>query len=85
MPRLLDDPPDSTLIKDSTKRIRDQLAHVPEGKTAAWVTAIDWKFGVVPVVRSGIAARIGKNWEIHGEGFLSAVDKGVSARILWTR
>ena len=59
MPKLLDDPlvPEDTLIKDSFKRVRDQLAQIPEGKTGALVIAVDYKFGVLPTLRTGIAHR----------------------------
>ena len=74
---LLDDPADSTLIKDSFKRVRDQLAQVPEGKHAALVVAVDMK-KFVPTIRTGLAYRTASGWEIHGEGFLSKAEKGAS-------
>ena len=80
--KLLDTPTD-TLIKDSLKRVRDQLAHVPEGKTGALVIAVDWK-GVVPTLRTGIAHRTANGWEIHGEGFISKAEKGASVRAVKT-
>lgn len=84
MPRLLDDPPEHTFMKDSLARVRDQLAQIPPGKTGALVVAVDWKFGVVPTLRSGIAHRTASGWEIHGEAFLSTVDKGASVRAVKT-
>lgn len=82
--RLLDAPGDDTLIKDSFKRVRDQLAQVPDGKSGALVLAVDWKFGVVPTAKVGIAHRTANGWEIHGEGFLSKADKGASVRAVKT-
>ena len=86
MPRLLTEPsgPENTIIKDSFKRVREQLAQVPEGKTGALVIALDYKFGVVPTIRSGFAHRTINGWEIHGEAFISKVDKGLSARVVKT-
>jgi hypothetical protein len=78
MPRLLDNPaPESTVITDSLKRVRDQLAQVPEGKTGALVIAVDMK-SFVPTIRTGIALRTVNGWEIHGEAFLSKAEKGAS-------
>lgn len=78
MMHLLDDPkPDSTLIQDSFKRVRDQLAQIPEGKKAALVVAVDLK-QFIPTVRTGLAYRTANGWEIHGEGFLSKAEKGAS-------
>lgn len=80
--RLIDQPEDS-LIKDSLKRVRDQLAQVPEGKTGALVVAVDWK-GLMPTLRTGIAHRTVNGWEIHGEAFISKAEKGASVRAVKT-
>src|SRR5688572_20247357 len=72
--------PNGALIKDSAERVKKQLAQVPEGKTGALVVAVDWKYGVVPTLRTGIAHRTANGWEIHGEGFISKAEKGVSVR-----
>lgn len=82
--QLLDAPDDDTLIKDSFKRVRDQLAQVPEGKTGALVIAMDYKFGIVPTVRTGFAHRTVNGWEIHGEAFISKASKGASVRAVKT-
>lgn len=77
------DAPDDTLIKDSFKRVRDQLAQIPDGKKAALVVAVDWK-GVLPTVRSGFAYRTANGWEVHGEGFLSKASRGASVKAVKT-
>lgn len=82
--QLLDTPPEDMLIKDSFKRVRDQLAQVPEGKQGALVIATDWKWGMVPTIRTGIAHRTVNGWEIHGEAFISKADKGASVRAVKT-
>lgn len=81
---LLDNPAGDTLIKDSLKRVKEQLAQIPDGKTGALVIAVDWKAGVLPTFRSGVAIRSPFGWEIHGEAFLSKVDKGASVRAVKT-
>lgn len=81
--QLLDAPPEDTLIQDSLKRVRDQLAQVPEGKTGALVVAVDWK-GMVPTFRTGFAQRTVSGWEIHGEAFISKASKGASVRAVKT-
>jgi hypothetical protein len=81
---LLDDPAQDTLIKDSLKRVKEQLAQVPEGKTGALVIAVDMKGFVIPTFRTGVAFRTASGWEIHGEAFLSKVDKGASVRAVKT-
>jgi len=80
---LLDQPPD-TLIQDSIKKIRDQLAQVPPDKKGALVIATDWKWGVVPTVRMGWAQRVGRNWEIAGDAFISKTNKGASVKAAYT-
>ena len=82
--QLLDAPPEGTLIKDSIQRVREQLAQVPEGKRGALVIATDWKWGLVPTVRAGVAHRTANGWEISGEAFISKVDKGASVRAVKT-
>lgn len=82
--QLLDDPVEDTLIKDSVKRVKEQLAQIPEGKTGALVIAVDYKFGFVPTMRTGLAHRTKNGWEIHGEAFISKVDKGASVRAVKT-
>lgn len=83
--QLLDAPgPDDTLIKDSFKRVKEQLAQVPEGKTGALVIAVDYKYGVVPTLKTGIAHRTVNGWEIHGEAFISTAGKGASVRAVKT-
>lgn len=79
MVHLLDEPKpaDGTLIQDSFKRVRDQLAQIPDGKHAALVIAVDMK-KFVPTLRSGLAYRTASGWEIHGEAFASAASKGAS-------
>lgn len=81
---LLEEPQQDTLIKDSIKRVKEQLAQIPEGKTKALVVAVDWKFGVVPTARFGYAAKLNNGWEIHGEGFMSKTEKGASVRAVKT-
>lgn len=82
--RLLDVPPgDDTLMKDSFKRVREQLAQVPEGKHGALVVAGDWT-GMLPTLRTGIAHRTANGWEIHGEAFISKASKGASVRAVKT-
>lgn len=78
------DAPEDTLIKDSLKRVREQLAQVPEGKTGALVIAVDYKFGVVPTFKTGFAHRTKSGWEIHGEAFISKAEKGASVRAVKT-
>lgn len=80
---LLEAPQDDSLIKDSVKKVREQLAQVPEGKTGALVIAVDWK-GLVPTMRTGIAHRTASGWEIHGEAFISKAEKGASIRAIKT-
>lgn len=81
---LLDDPQGDTLIKDSLKRVREQLAQVPEGKKGALVVAVDYKFGFLPTARVGYATRLTNGWEIHGEAFISKAEKGASIRAVKT-
>lgn len=69
-----------TLIKDSVKRVRDQLAQVPEGKKGALVIATEWKWGFVPTIRAGMAHRTVNGWEVHGEAFISKAEKGASIK-----
>lgn len=82
--QLLDTPHEDTLIKDSLKRVKDQLAQIPEGKTAALVIAVDYKWGFVPTAKVGYANRLPNGWEIHGEAFLSTAGKGASVRAVKT-
>lgn len=82
--QLLDVPPDDMLIKDSFKRVRDQLAQVPDGKRGALVVAVDWKAGIVPTFRTGLAHRTANGWEIHGEAFISKAENGASVRAVKT-
>lgn len=82
MMHLLDEP-DDTLIKDSFKRVRDQLAQVPEGKTGALVVAVDWQ-GILPTLKTGFAVRKSNGWEIHGDAFISKASKGASVRAVKT-
>lgn len=80
---LLDTPEDGTLIKDSLKHVRDRLAQIPEGKTAALVVAVDWK-GILPTARLGYAERFANGWEISGEAFISKASKGASIKAVKT-
>jgi len=80
--KLIDDP-EETLIKDSFKRVRDQLAQIPEGKTGALVIAVDWQ-GLLPTLKTGLAHRTANGWEIHGEAFISKAQKGASVRAVKT-
>lgn len=82
--RLLDAQSSDSLIKDSLKRVKDQLAQIPEGKTAALVIAVDYKWGFVPTAKVGYANRLPNGWEIHGEAFLSKAEKGASVRAVKT-
>lgn len=75
-PTLID--PNGTLIKDSSDRIKKRLEQIPEGKTGALAVAVEWKFGVVPTLRTGLAHRIADGWAIAGDGFISKADKGAS-------
>lgn len=76
--------PNGALIKDTADRVRKQLEQVPAGKTGALVVAVDWKAGLVPTVRTGLAHRTANGWEIHGEAFISKAEKGASVRAVKT-
>jgi hypothetical protein len=82
--QLLDAPPDDTFLKDNLKSVKAQMEQIPEGKTGALVIATDWKWGVVPTLKTGVAVRVGKGWEIHGEGFINKADKGATVRVVKT-
>lgn len=79
--QLLDEPQGDTLIKDSVKRVKEQLAQIPPGSTKALVIAADWKAGqMMPTVRLGYANRMANGWEVHAEAAISKADKGASIR-----
>ncbi len=71
-------------IGDSLGRIRDGLAAVPEGKRGVFAVATDWKFGFVPVIHAGVAVKVAGGWQVYGEGFMSAAEKGVRFDVAWT-
>ncbi len=71
-----------TFIANNIKHVKEQLAQVPEGKRGALVITTELKWGVVPDVRLGWAQRIGKGWEISGDGFIGKMDKGVRAKVV---
>lgn len=84
MLQLLDEPAQDTLIKDSVKRVREQLAQIPDGKKAVMVSALEYKFGFVPTWRTGLAYRTPSGWEVHGEAFLSKAEKGARITVVRT-
>lgn len=73
------------ILGDGLERIKARLAEIPLDKKGALIIAVEWKAGI-PLMRTGVAARIGSHWTLGADAQLKLKDKPdarVFAALTW--
>ena len=63
------------ILGDGLAHIKARLAELPLDKKGALIIGVEWKAGVIPILRPAIAAKFGTHWTLAADAQLKFKEK----------